>query len=189
MWETGSFFEATALSAVSNTQADASPAELPDIGGSTAQTLLPPVHIPKLNLTENNTSFFNKYIDTSRASSDDAQCYCVSNVQSSVDCNVQFLEASEKQAQVSTIRQAYLRGSRDGQHGNVYAVQHSEACDRRYSCARNALICGSREPQLRGVCDFCGEARSVQPHGAGDARPRGAPDEQLLASSLGHLNK
>ena len=126
--ETGSFFGATVLSVVSNTPTDAPPAELPDIGGSTARTLLPPVHIPKLNLTENNTSFFNKYINTSSASSDDAQCCCVSNVQSSVDCNVQFLEASEKQAQVSTIHQAYLCCSRNGEYGNVYAVQHSEAC-------------------------------------------------------------
>ena len=205
MGKTGSFFWDTAPSVVSNTLPDASPAELSDIGGSTAQTLLPPVHIPKLNLTKNNTSFFNKYIDTSRASSNDAQCFCVSNVQSSVDCNVQFLEASKKQAQVSTIHQAYLRGSRDRQHGNVYAVQHTEAYDRRYNSARNALICGSREPQLHSVCDFCGDALSVQPHGAGDAQPRGtvdvqlrgaddeqphcAPDEQLQASSLGHLNK
>ena len=117
------FFRGNSSISVSNTATDASPAELLVIGGSTARTLLRPVHIPKLNLTKINTSFYNKHVDTSRASSDDAQCCCVSNVQSSVDCNVQFLEASEEQAQVSTVHQACLCSSCDGQqHGNVYAV-------------------------------------------------------------------
>ena len=62
----------------------------------------------------------------------------------------------------------------------LYTVQHSESSDRRYNCARNVLICGSREPQLRGVCDFSGDARSVQPHGTVDVQLRGTiGDEQL----------